>query len=324
MSLLLLSSFFSASETAYFSLTQAQVRSMTRNKIPGSDLVRHLKSHPQDLLSTILIGNNLVNLFTASYATVVATNYFESAAIGIATGVTTVFILIFGEIIPKSIAYSKNESIARFASRPLWLLRWVFSPLIWGLRLIHKALFRLFKIREDARVTEEEIRTVARLGVEHGTIDYREHEMLERVFRFDDTSVREVMTPLYRVILLNGNVPVEQIAHFVSHDGHSRYPVYEGDEGNIVGYIHINDMMKALHSDDRDRPVGTFAQKIVSVKETTSIERVFRRLNRDHSHIALVRSKGATRSVIGIVTMEDIVEELVGEIQDETDRADAL
>jgi len=317
--LLFLSGFFSSAETAFFSLTHAQVRTMTKKKKKCAQLVFRLKEDPQRLLATILIGNNIVNILTASYATVVATRYFDSGALGIATGITTIFILIFGEIVPKTIAYGKNTSVACFAAWPIYFCNIILFPIVWVLNLLNNWLQEKFHISHEKRVTEEEVRTVARLGVEHGGIDYREHEMIENIFRFDDVDVGDVMTPLYRVTLINGNVPVEQIAYFIANEVHSRFPVYDGDEDNIIGYIHIKDVMRALNSDKRDQLVKNFILPVRRVKESIHVERIFRSMKRRHSHLYLVTRDNKESDVIGIITLEDIVEEIVGEIEDETD-----
>jgi len=288
--------------------------------MPHAMIVHRLKQNPQALLSTILIGNNIVNLFTASYATVVATRYFDSAALGVATGASTILILIFGEIIPKSIAYAKNTAIACLTAWPLYFLRTLFAPLIFILGYLSTFLHKILRISGEIRVTEEEVRTMARLGVEHGSIEYREHEMIENIFRFNDIIAKDVMTPLYRVTSINGDVPIEQIAYFISHDGHSRYPVYEDDEDNIIGYIHVNHVMKALNSDKRHYPLKKFLLPISIVDETMNVERVFRALKRDRSHICLLHQEGNKEVLVGILTMEDILEEIVGDIEDETDK----
>ncbi len=320
--LLFLSAFFSSSETAFFSLTNAQVRLIsTRDSARSAQLVARLKAKPQELLITILIGNNIVNLFTASYATVVATEYFGSHALGIATGATTLIILIGGEIIPKSLAYTYKDKIARFAAIPLFLLQLVFTPLIYVLTWINSLMTRLIGGRStDEYVTEEEVRAMSRMGVESGRIDYRAHEMIENIFQFDDKEVGKIMTPWYRVVTLSGTVPVEQIAHSVSHEGYSRYPVHDGKSSdNIIGYIHVNELMKVLNSDERDRPVADFISPVKFVPSDYNVERAFRAMVRKRTHLFMVCDKDDHEELIGLVTLEDIVEEIVGEIVDEND-----
>lgn len=320
--LLVLSAFFSSSETAFFSLSPAKVRMLKNKDQKIGKIIETLKGNPQRLLITILIGNNIVNLFTASYATVVAAKFFGSAALGIATGVTTLFILIFGEIIPKSFAYASNEKFAMLAAWPIHLLSVLFTPFIFILIKLNTSLSQWFGHNPDAReyVTEDEVRTMSRLGVESGRIDYREHEMIENIFKFDDTVVGQVMTPWYKVTSLSGNVPIEQIAHFVSHEQFSRYPVYDGrNEDNIVGYIHVKDVMKALNSDKRDQPLINFISPLTRVVETRSIERVFRAMVREKAHVFLVHGEEGKDEFVGLISLEDIIEEILGEIADETD-----
>lgn len=318
--LFMLSGFFSGVETAFFSIHQSQIRIMEQKKMKNASLIMKLKSKPQRLLITILIGNNVVNLFTASYATVVAISFFGSAGLGIATGVTTFFILIFGEIMPKSVAYANNMRIARLTAKPLYVLFIILYPVSYVLLMLNRATNKIFKSPISHGVSEEEIRVMSRMGVESGAIDYREHEMIENIFKFDDVLVGEIMTPISRTEMLNGSVPVEQIAHFVSHSGFSRYPVYDGNENNIIGYIHVNQIMLALNSDDRDQPVSKFISPITLVDEDMEIERVFRSMKKDKVHMYAVHSDKNRKNIVGVITLEDILEQIVGEIEDETDK----
>jgi CBS domain containing-hemolysin-like protein len=266
------------------------------------------------------VGNNIVNLFTASYATVVATRFFGSFALGIATGATTLLILIFGEIFPKSFAYTNNEKIARLTAKYIYFFYVVLYPLTFLLLTLNDVLNKRFKGGPNTGVTEEEIMTMARLGVESGAIHYKEHEMIENIFEFHDAKVGDVMTPMYKVKLVNGDVPVDQIAYFVSHSLYSRYPVYEGDTDDIVGYIHVNQIMRALNSDKRDELVKKFMSPVTLVSEDWKVESVFRAMKKDKNHMYLVYRDGDKDDIIGIITMEDILEEIVGEIEDETDK----
>jgi len=296
------------------------VHLMVKNKVFAYQIIEKLKNRPKRLLITILIGNNIVNLFTASYATVVAGRFFDSAALGVATGVTTILILIFGEIIPKSFAVAKNEKIAQITAWPTFVMYAAFIPFVFVLHKMSKGLHKLFGIEGNAqRVTEEEIRIMAQLGAEHGEIDSDEHKMIENVFQFDDITVKEVMMSFEKIVALSGSVPVEQIAYQVSQIGHSRYPVYEGDnDDKMIGYIHVNTIMKVLNSSERHKPIGDFVSEVQYVSEDEKIEKVFRKMNKKYSHMFLVKNK--KDELTGLVTLEDIIEELVGEIIDETDK----
>ena len=174
----------------------------------------------------------------------------------------------------------------------------------------------LFRSKQSI-VSEEEILVLSRLGAERGEIDITEQKMIENVFRFDDVQVKDIMTPKYRMEILHGEVPVEQIAYFVSQSGYSRYPV--DDEGKIIGYVHVNQLMQALNSDDRDDVVAKFVSPIKSVKESMTVDDVFRSMQKDKSHMYLVHDDHDEDEVVGLVTMENVLEEIVGEIKDETD-----
>ncbi len=321
--LIFLSAFFSSSETAFFSLSPAKVRLLKSKGGEAGKVVEKLKRDPQKLLVTILIGNNIVNLFTASYATVVATRFFGSAALGIATGCTTLLILIFGEIIPKSFAYASNEKFALITAWPIYFLSILFTPFVIILVALSNTLSRWagHSVSNKEHVTEQEVRTMTRMGVESGKIDYKEHAMIENIFRFEDIKVSGVMTPWYKVVILSGTVPIEQIAHFVSHEGYSRYPVHDGKiEENIIGYIHMRDIMKALNSDRRDEPIKNFVVKMTRVAGSISIERIFRAMVKERAHLYLVHKEMKKNELIGLVSLEDVIEEILGEIVDESDK----
>ncbi|MGB0757611.1 MAG: hemolysin family protein [Patescibacteria group bacterium] len=319
--LIALSGFFSGAEIAFFSLTKAQVRALRDQKKRYSDLVWRLKQKPQRLLITILIGNNIVNVLTASLATVVAVDYFGSVGVGLATGVVTLVILIFGEITPKSIAQKNNALLARATSPVLLVLSWLFFPVSWLLIQFNERIaHRLVKTSELPLPVEDEIRVMARMGVESGTLQYREHKMIENILEFDEKKVGEIMTSRYKIIALNGEVPVDQISHFVGQSGFSRYPVFVDDEDNFIGYVHVNDILRKLQSDERDQMVKEFVRPLQRVGEDKIIESIFRQFLNAQEHIAIVeRGVVDGTEVVGLVTLEDVLEEIVGEIVDETD-----
>jgi CBS domain containing-hemolysin-like protein len=321
--LLFFSGFFSSTETAFFTLRPEQVRLMQQKKRKNANIIARLRNDQERLLITILIGNNVVNLFMASFATVVAANAFDSAAIGIATGGTTFFILVFGEIVPKSVAITHAKKITNITARPIYLFYILLYPLSTILMKMNEYAAKVFGGNKKgfSVVTKEEVRAMTRIGVESGHINYREREMIEKIFRFNDIPVGDVVTPLYRVEMLNGMTPIEQIAHLASKIGHSRYPVYDNnDRGNIIGYVHINTIMQLLNSERRGLLLREFISKIPIIDAHMKIERVFRAMVRDKVHLYLVHRHNKKRDIQGIVTLEDIIEEIMGEIEDETDQ----
>ncbi len=315
--LLSCSAFFSASEIALFSLTQGKIKEMLHHKQLGALYVWRLRQVPQNLLATILIGNNIVNTLCASLATVLAVSYFGDYGVGIATGVATMMILMFGEITPKSIAQKNNVYIALKTAPILWYLSRFTYPLVWALNHFNGFITnKILKSKKTELVTESEIRALARLGVEVGAIDYRERELIEKVFHFNDTLVKKVMTPRYKIVALNGESPVEQIAFFIGQQEFSRFPVYVGEEDNYIGYVHVNDVMKSLNSDNREVELQKLARPLRKVKATESLEAVFRKMRVYREHMMAVVDD---KNYLGLVTMEDLVEDIFGEIEDEND-----
>ncbi len=263
-----LSAFFSASETAFFSLHSSRVRLMRKQHALNAKLIERLKSNPEKLLITILIGNTIANLVMGAYSTAIAIESFGSIGIGIITGLSTLAVLLCGEIIPKSFAYNNNTRVAQYAAYPLFLFVIIFSPLSFLLNGINKWLNKN-KSKFHGHITEDEVLIMSRMSVEKGGIGYDEHMLIEKIFKFNDITVGEIMTAEPRIHFVNGEVPVDQIAHYISKTEHSRYPVYVGSNNNIVGYIHINTVMKALNSKDRDRPIVDFVAPIQKIDENT-------------------------------------------------------
>jgi len=320
--LVLFSALFSAAETSLFSIRESQVRLMVRQKKRNAQFVAKLKADPQRLLVTILIGNNIVNLTIASLATVLAIGYFDSFSAGIATGASTVVILLLGEIFPKTIAFTYMERVTQFTAPVIYLFYIVLYPFSTLFVWLEQWFKRHTHMHTPNVISEEEIRIMAELGLEHGEINHYEHEMIENIFDFDDITVREVMTPKEQIEALSGDVPIDQIAYFVSQSGFSRFPVYDGNPESYVGYVHTNDVMRVLNSDNREEPTIKFASPLTRVDETENIEQVFRKMTKERSHMYLVHQSKMPEEILGLVTMEDILEEIMGEIEDEGDLRD--
>lgn len=318
--LLFLSGAFSATEIAFFSLRPSRVKMLADKKTSGGKRVAQLLSKPDDLLITILVGNNIVNTFTASFAAVITTDLIGSSGLGIATGVVTFLILVFGEITPKAFAQKNNEWLAVRLAPVMVFLQFIFKPIIIILRLVTGSIIKPFsgKLPKTNHIHKEELKALSKLAHQSGTVEAEEHELIENVLDFAHIQVKDVFIPLHKVVLLNGNVPVEQIAHFMSTQGYSRYPVYEDDEDNIVGYVHANDVMKVLNSNERETLLKDIVRPMIEVKPYDLIERVFRKMKRTHEHFILVR--GSKKQPLGIVTIGDITEELTGDIDDEIDK----
>lgn len=317
--LLTLSGLFSATEIAFFSLRPARVRLLLNKKRHGAVRVHQLLQKPEELLITILIGNNIVNTFTASLAALITTHWFGSAGLGIATGVITFLILVFGEITPKAFAQKNNEWLALHLAPYIVFLTIFFTPIVWSLRIITQLLLKPFhkKLPKSSRISKEELKSLSRLAHEAGSVDPEEHELVERVLNFSNLKIKDIFVPIHKVTLLNGRVPVEQIVHFMVERGFSRYVVYDKDEDDIIGYVHANDVMRVLNSDQREILLKEVARPITHVDREEPVERIFRMMKRTREHIIIVT--GTQLQPLGIVTVGDILEELVGDIEDEID-----
>jgi len=311
--LLVLSAWFSGMEIAMFSLSDARVKDLVLRKKHNANLLQKLLTKKHKLLVIILLGNNLVNIGAASLATVAAIEVFGTAGAGIATGVMTLLILIFGEMYPKAFFRIKAVKISLLFAPTIYTLQLILYPIIY---ILEKLLAFLTGGKVAEKVSETEFKALSRLAVEEGTIDFEEHEMIMNVLEFNDREVKEIMTPRYKMDVLNDDADVDQVAYFIGQNGFSRYPVYHNQKDNIIGYVHVIDIMKALNSEHREKELEHFVQPIIKVKESKKINQVFNSMRRKHSHMALVYRKD---ELLGLVTMEDILEELVGEIHDEND-----
>ena len=320
--LIALSALFAGSETALFSLRESQVRMMVKEKARAAGMIARLKRDPHRVLVTLLFGNTVVNVAVGSISAVHAIDETHSVGIGIATAVSTLLILLFGEVFPKSFAISHNRKVAQMVAYPIYALYLVFYPIASVFVLIERIVRRKSGGASHDKVSEEEIRIMSDLGLEHGEIDKEERTLIDNIFRFDDIPVGRIMTPIDRIDALNGDVPVAQIAYYVSQSGYSRFPVYEGNQRNYTGYVHTNDVMRVLNSDDRDEALIGFAAPIMKVAEDTDIRKVFRSMTKERVHLYLVHKKDRPEEIVGLVTMEDILEEIMGEIEDEGDKRD--
>jgi len=316
--LLALSSWFSGMEIAMFSLSSAKVKDLVLRKKKNAHLLQRLLSNKHRLLVIVLLGNNLVNIGAASLATVAAVNIFGNLGAGIATGAMTILILIFGEMYPKAYFQLNAAKIALFFAPVIYTLQIILYPIVF---ILEKLLALLTGGKSMEKVSEREVKALSRLAVEAGTIDFEEHEMIMNVLEFNDKEVREIITPRYRMKILNDEADVDQVAYFMGQSGFSRYPVYHNQKDNIIGYVHVIDIMKVLNSDNREKELEHFVQPIIKLKPNEKINSVFNKMIRTERHMAVVYRKD---ELLGLVTMEDILEEIVGEIRDESDDQDDI
>jgi putative hemolysin len=313
--LLLLSGFFSSAETALFSISRAKARYIAKEKGLTNTLIKKMKDDPHRLLSTILIGNNLVNVGAAALATAMMLELVASNAVGIATGVMTALILVFGEIIPKSIATRNNVLIARLVILPLYWLSILFSPVIYLLNFIPRLTS---KVQRKSRVTEEELMTFVEVVEEEGGIEEEEKELIHNIFEFDDTSASEIMTPRADMFVINvkDDLNVEEIIR----SGFSRIPVIAEDIDHVIGILNIKDLFMHQVTSAKQTDVRRVMSEPYFVPENKKLDHLLQEFKKRKQHIAIVVDEHG--GVSGLITLEDALEEIVGEIVDETDKVE--
>ena len=313
----ILSAFFSSSEVALISITRAKVRTLVNEGKPGSKAVAELKESPEHLLITILIGNNIVNVAAATLATSLAIKAFGDIGVGIATFFVVIILLVFGEIGPKIYAARASDSFALGVAPVVLFLSRIFSPLIWLVEKVSPT-FGIGKEVGEASVTEEEIKEWIDVGKEDGTIEQGEQEMLYSVLEFSDTTAREIMTPRVDVTLMEDTVTFEEAIRIFNETGFSRIPVYRDHIDNITGILNVKDVFSAMVSHRRDSTIKEVMYDPMFVPETKKIDDLLKELQVHRVQMAIVIDEYS--SFVGIVTVEDILEEIVGDIMDEYDK----
>ncbi|MCB9799109.1 HlyC/CorC family transporter [Candidatus Nomurabacteria bacterium] len=311
--LLLLSAFFSGAEVAFLSLSDAKVDSMVSKKLPRSKLIKKLRSNPRRILVTILIGNNIVNIAASSFATVVATDLFDSAVVGIVTGVMTLLILIIGEILPKAYATAHPQKFAISVSLPLRIFQWISWPLVVAFEFLSNLMTGK---HQELNVSEEELKAMAKLGAKQGSIQIEEGQMLEKILAFNDISAEDIMTPRVHVTFIQDDQPIYHAAEIIKENQYTRYPIYHDTPDNVTGFVHSRDVLLGLHT-KKETTIKDVLLPIVTIPKQMRLDDIMREFQKRQTHIAVVVDEyGGTE---GIVTFEDVIEELVGEISDEHD-----
>ncbi|MBU8848622.1 MAG: hemolysin family protein [Desulfobacterales bacterium] len=313
------SGFFSSSETALFSISKVKALHIAKDGSKTGLLILKMKEDSHTLLTTILIGNNLVNIGASAIATSIAISYFKSNAVGIATGVMTLLILVFGEIFPKSFANHNNVLVARIVIYPLYWLSKLLFPLIYLLNFIPKLHETIDTSHET--VTEDELMTMVEVVEEEGEIKEEEKEFITNIFEFDDTSCSEIMTPRADMFVID--VSQDMDIENIIKTGYSRIPVIEDSIDNIIGILHVKNLFASFQkscASDFNMPldVKQIMKKPYFIPESKKLDSLLHDFKQKKNHIAVIVDEHG--GISGIVTLEDVVEEIVGEIVDETDK----
>ena len=311
--LLLLSGFFSSTETALFSISKTKARHLAKNNGKTNMLIKRMKDDPHKLLSTILIGNNIVNVGASALATSVMINVFPNYAVGLATGIMTFLILVFGEVLPKSVATQNNILIAKFSIYPIYWLSILFYPVIILLNFIPMLTG---KIRRTPKVTEEELMTFVEAVEEEGEIKEEEKELIHKIFEFDDTNASEIMTPRADMFVIEADEKLN--LEDIVKSGFTRIPVIEDDIDHVIGIINIKDLFLHQVTSDTEIDARKIMTKPYFVPENKKLDKLLHQFKIRKHHLAIVVDEHG--GVSGLITLEDALEEIVGEISDESDK----
>ena len=313
LALVALSAFFSASETAYTSLNRARLKSLANGGSRRAERALALSEDYDRLLSGILVGNNIVNILSASLATVLFVRLIGGAGVSVSTAVMTVVVLMFGEIAPKSIAKERPEKVALAFYPALNAILIVLSPVIFLTTCWQKLVYRVFKPAEDRGITEEELITIVEEAESEGEIDEHESELIRSAIEFGDLTAEDILTPRVDITAVEVNDSLKEIARAFETSGRSRIPVYEDSIDTIIGILHEKDFYRHRGK----MPLRAMMTAPLCVVPSTQLGVLLKLLQKTKNHMAVVVDEYG--GVVGIVTMEDILEELVGEIWDEHD-----
>ncbi len=321
IALLYCSAFFSSSETALMSVNKLRLISQADDGDKKASLVLKLLENPGKMLSAILIGNNIANLSASALATSVAMELFGSVAVGIATGILTVLVLIFGEITPKTMATHRSEKMAKRFAPIIYGLMTVLTPVIFIVNILASFVLKLLGVNTSEKpdaVTEAEIRSIMKIGHENGVIEEEEKDIINNVFDFTDATVREVMVPRIDVNFLDINADYEEVLSCYKMHKHTRIPVYEDTTDNVTGILNVKDLL--LCSPEHFSLKGILRKAFFTYEHKNTSE-LFYEMQKDSISMAIVLDDYGTTA--GLVTLEDLLEELVGEIHDEFDEKEA-
>ena len=319
--LLYISAFFSSSETALMSVNRLRLRDLADQGDKRAKRVLKLIENPGKMLSAILIGNNIANLTASALSTSIAMKLFGSVAVGIATGILTVLVLIFGEITPKTMATYRAEKMAMRFAPVIYALMTILTPVIFVVNQLASLVLRLLGVKSDHAqnaVTESEIRSIMKLGHESGVIEDEEKEIINNVFDFTDATVREVMVPRIDVDFLDVHAGYSEVLSCYKECRHTRIPVYEDTSDNVIGILNVKDLL--LVSPEHFALKGLLRKAFFTYEHKNTSD-LFYEMQRESISMAIVLDDYG--STAGLITLEDLIEELVGEIHDEFDTKEA-
>ncbi|MCC0637386.1 MULTISPECIES: HlyC/CorC family transporter [unclassified Clostridioides] len=318
--LLMGSAFFSASETALMSLSKIRIRYMQDEGVKGAKLVSSLIESPNKLLSSILVGNNVVNIAATSISTSLFIGLMGEKGVAIATAVMTVLVLIFGEITPKTIAASNSEKVSLLVSKPIRVIIFVLRPVVWVFNIITNVIFKLFGITHKGAksfITEEELKTMVNVSHEEGVLEMEEREIINNVFEFGDMQAKNAMIQRIDMVAIDMEDSYDEIIQVFKEEKLSRMPVYEETVDDIIGILNIKDIIFLSDEEIESFDIKNYMREPFFTYEFKKITQLLEEMKLEKSQMAIVVDEYGGTS--GLLTIEDLVEVIVGDIEDEYD-----
>jgi CBS domain containing-hemolysin-like protein len=322
--LVLLSALFSLSETAITAVSRIKIKHMVEQKVKGSRSLQRLREYPSRLLGAVLIGNNVINIGASALATSMIIEYLTKLGyagigytVGIATGIMTFTILIFGEIVPKTIALRNADRMALATAPFIDFLAMVLQPVIQFLSLISSPFIGLFGAKiphQGPFLSREEIRLLLAISEKDVGIEEEEREMISSIFEFGSTIAREVVTPKPDLVCVEVSEGIKNVVNLMIESGHSRIPVYEGSLDNILGVVYAKELLKTVNSGTANLTIRDFLRPVLVIPESKKVDELLHQMQAARMHIAITVDEYGTTT--GLITLEDLMEEIIGEVHD--------
>ena len=313
-----LSGYFSGLEVALVSIRPSKIEQLIKNKVKGAKTLRKLKSNPSRMMSSVNLGNNLASIAATALATDIALKLFGDEGLAIAIGVMTFLILVFGEISPKTYCNANATKVAVRNSRILLAFSYALFPIVWLFEIITKGMMRLTGSSDiPPGLTEDEIKEIVNQGLKDKAIEKQESELVHGALNFDDIVIRSVMTPRPKMFMLRSKMMLFEALPEINKNGFSRIPVYSENRDKIVGIVHVRDVLKYLEGENKMITLEQVMREPFFVSQEKKVSDLLKEMQGRKAHLAIVIDEFS--GVEGCVTLEDLVEEIVGEIDDETD-----
>ena len=321
--LLIGSSFFSASETALMSLSKIRIRHMQDEGIKGAKLVASLIDDPNKLLTSILIGNNVVNIAATSISTSLFIALIGPQGVAVATFIMTILVLLFGEITPKTIAANSSEKVSILVSKPIKVIIFLLTPLVWVFNLITGVIFKILGVdnkNNQPYITEEELKTMVNVSHEEGVLEIEERQIINNVFQFGDMQAKEAMVQRLDMVVINIEDSYDEIIDMFKNEKLSRMPVYNESIDDIIGILNIKDVIFLTDEEIKNFDINKYIREPFFTYEFKKITQLLEEMKIEKTQMAIVVDEYGGTS--GLITIEDLVEVIVGDIEDEYDEED--